>query len=80
MSDERHGPFFVSWYEPVPPRNADFGPPRSPERCARDLAEAVRFVMEEVPAASRATAWIVASVGPSVEFAEIVTRYAASNE
>jgi hypothetical protein len=75
---ERHriGPFLVEWLEPVPNKNGKLARAGCKRRF-EDLPEAVRFVMQAVPEASRATAMIHAAVGASLVFDEIVAEAAA---
>jgi hypothetical protein len=71
MSDERHGPFHVHWITPP----VEYGRAGG-NRTFDDLQDAVRFVMEDLPAASRGTAMIdTTGGGQSVQIEEIVNRY-----
>ena len=70
----RTGPFLVEWLEPVPNKNGKLARAGCKRRF-QDLPEAVRFVMQAVPEASRATALISAAVGLSLQFDEILARY-----
>jgi hypothetical protein len=70
----RTGPFYVRWHDPAP-SNEEYGRAGPAPMLFQNFDDAVRFVMEAVPATSRATAWIDASAGPSVPIDEIVARY-----
>lgn len=77
MSDERSGPFYVRSHSPVPARNTQFERAGPSPTIFQNLNDAIRFVMEVLPARSRATAWIDAMVGPSIQIDEIEHRYNA---